>query len=198
MFQERLDLVRPAVGHVLCQTADARVTRRKAGPANVLENIVDQFAIVEPIQERRERPKIQCSRSHTEQVILNTGQFRDDRPKDFAPRRNFDAEQLLASVVPNNVVGHRADVVHAVRHHDILVVVQVLAELLEAAVQIPNVRRAADDRLAVQLQHQAQRRMRRRMLRAKVQRPKIVAKLIRNELCRLETSLCLRHFRSQL
>jgi hypothetical protein len=44
--------------------------------------------------------------------------------------------------VPRNVVRHRRDVVHPVSDNDVLVVVQVLAELLEAAVQKADVRRA--------------------------------------------------------
>ena len=62
----------------------------------------------------------------------------------------------------------RVEVVLAVGPRDDLVVLAVLADLLEAAVQIADVRDAAHDRLAVELEHQAQHAVRRRVLRPDV------------------------------
>ena len=58
---------------------------------------------------------------------------RDDDADVLAARRQLDAQQLLDRVVPGDLVGDRRDVVHAVDDRDVLVVVEVLAELLEAA-----------------------------------------------------------------
>jgi hypothetical protein len=52
----------------------------------------------------------------------------------------LDAEQLLDRREPAHLVGDRADVVHPVDDRDVLVEVEVLAELLEPAVQEPDVR----------------------------------------------------------
>jgi hypothetical protein len=48
-----------------------------------------------------------------------------------------------------------------------------LAEFLKAGVQIPDVRRASRDSLAVELKHEAERGVRGGMLGAEVQRPAI-------------------------
>ena len=76
-------------------------------------------------------------------------------------------EQLLDRVVPGHLVHRRADVVLAVGDRDVLVEVQVLAELLEPRVQVADVGRRLDDPLAVELQDQAQGRVRGGVLRAR-------------------------------
>ena len=48
-----------------------------------------------------------------------------------------------------------------------------LAELLETAMQVADVRDRIDNFLAVERQHQPQRRVRRGMLRAEVERPQV-------------------------
>ena len=88
-------------------------------------------------------------------------------------RRELDAHQLLGRPVPGELVVDRRRVVHPVDDRDVLVVVEVLAELLEAGVQVADVRRAMDDALAVEFEHEAQRRVRGRVLRAEVERPAI-------------------------
>jgi hypothetical protein len=88
-------------------------------------------------------------------------------------RGELDAEQLLDRVVPRDVVHDRRDVVHPADRADVLVVVVMLAELLEARVEVADVRRAAGDALAVELEHEAERRVRRRVLRAEVQDPAV-------------------------
>ncbi len=62
----------------------------------------------------------------------------------------------------------RVEIVLAIGPGDDLVVLAVLADLLEAAVQVADVRDAAHDRLAVELEHEAQHAVRRRMLRPDV------------------------------
>ncbi len=78
-------------------------------------------------------------------------------------------------MVPRDVVGHRRDVVHPVGDGDVLVVVEVLAELLEAASAGSRCRESASTHaLAVEREHQAQRGVRGRVLRAEVERPQVV------------------------
>ena len=77
-------------------------------------------------------------------------------------------------MVPGHVVGHRRDVVHPVGDRDVLVVVQVLADLLEARMQIADVGHGVDHPFAVELQHEPQGGVRGGMLRAEVQRPEVV------------------------
>jgi hypothetical protein len=83
-------------------------------------------------------------------VVVDPHQLGEDGADIFAARRDFDVEQFLDGVVPGHLIGHRRDVVHPVDDGDVLVVVEVLAELLEAGVQKADVRDRLDDRLAVQ------------------------------------------------
>ena len=136
------------------------------------------FALIKGVEEERERPDVEPHRPGAEQVIADAGQLGDDRADVLAARRDLDAQQLLDRAVPGHVVGHRRDVVHPVGDRDILVVVEVLADLLEAAVQIADVGHRIDDALAVELQHQPQRRVRRRMLRTEVERPQVVLRRV--------------------
>jgi hypothetical protein len=48
------------------------------------------------------------------------------------------------------------------------IVLPILAELFEAAVEIPDVGDATNDRLAIELEHEAEYAVRRRMLRSNV------------------------------
>ena len=86
----------------------------------------------------------------------------------LAPLRDLDAEQPLGAERERDVVAGRVQIILAVGPRDDLVVLAVLADLLEAAVQIADVRNAAHHRLAVELEHQAQHAVRRRMLRPDV------------------------------
>jgi hypothetical protein len=61
-----------------------------------------------------------------------------------------------------------------------LVIVKVLPQLLEAGVQIADVGNGIDDSLAIELEHEAQRGMGRRMLRTKIQAPQVILSLVTN------------------
>ena len=85
------------------------------------------------------------------------------------PRRGtVDAEQLLDREAEGVLLVHRRDVVEPVEIRDRLQVGLVLDQLLGAAMQQPDMRIDALDHLAVELQHQAQHAVRRRMLRPEV------------------------------
>ena len=104
---------------------------------------------------------------------MNAHQLGEDGADVLAARRQLDAQQLLDGVVPGDLVGDRRDVVHPVDDGDVLVEVEVLAELLEAAVQVADVRHGLDDGLAVEGEDEAQRGVRGRVLRPEVERPEV-------------------------
>jgi hypothetical protein len=79
--------------------------------------------------------------------------------------------------MPGDVVRDRREVVHPVRDRDVLVEIVLLAELLKPRVQVPNVGHGPDDPLAVELEDDPQRRVRRRVLRAKVHDPAVAVVL---------------------
>ena len=78
------------------------------------------------------------------------------------------SEQLLRREAEGVLLVHRRDVVETVEIADRLQVGLVLDQLLGAAVQEPDVGIDALHHLAVELQHEAQHAVGRRMLRAEV------------------------------
>ena len=96
----------------------------------------------------------------------------------------IDVEEALDRMVPRDVVHDRAYVVHAADRAHVLVVVVVLAELLEAGVEVPDVGADPDDALSVQNEDDAQRGVGGGMLRPEVEHPpvhrvRMVAQVIR-------------------
>jgi len=104
-------------------------------------------------------------------VVADPSQFADDHADVLAAPGQLDVEELLHRVVPGDLIQGGTDVVLAVGDRDILVEIQVLAQLLEPGVQVADIGRRADDPLAVQLQDQADRRVRGGVLRPEVERP---------------------------
>ena len=86
----------------------------------------------------------------------------------LAAARHGDAEQLLDRQREGVLLVHRRDVVEPVEIRHRLQVGLVLDQLLGAAMQQPDMRIDALDDLAVELQHQAQHTVRRRVLRPEV------------------------------
>ena len=78
-------------------------------------------------------------------------------------------EQLLDRQAVAEVVGHGAEIVDAVGQRDDLLVELGLAGLLDAGVQVADVGREGDDGFAVDLEHEAQHAVGRRVLRAHVE-----------------------------
>ena len=129
-------------------------------------------------------------------MIAQPHQFGSDDANRLAAGRNLDAHQLLDGHVPGHVVRDGRNVVHPVRDRHVLVVVELFAELLETGVQIADVRNRIDDPFAFELEHQAQGRMRGRMLRTEIHRPQIRLRLIAYNL--VESGRCQRHNESAI
>ena len=84
--------------------------------------------------------------------------------------RNREAEQTLDRERISVLLVHRRDIVEPVEIGDVLEVGSRLHQLLGAAMQEADMRVDALDHLAVEFEHQAQNAVRRRMLRAEVDR----------------------------
>ena len=174
LLDELPHLVDPVGVHVEQHAADARVAGVKPLARGVLDDVVNLLALLKAVQKRGERAQVERRRAHVEQVIVQPHQLGQDRPQILAPRRQLDAQQLLDRMMPGDLVRHRRDVIHPVDDRHVLVEVEMLAQLLEPAVQVADVRHRVDDLLAVEREHQAQRRVRRRMLRTEVERPQVL------------------------
>ena len=107
---------------------------------------------------------------------MRDSSHRDDA-QHLAALRDLDSEQPLRAQREGDVVAGRVEVVLAIGPRDDLVVLAVLADLLEAAVQIADVRNAAHHRLTVELEHEAKHAVRRRMLRSDVDQHVIALEL---------------------
>ena len=82
--------------------------------------------------------------------------------------RHREAEQLLDREAEGVLLVHRRDIVEPVEIRDRLQIGLVLDQLLGAAMQQADMRIDALDHLAVELEHQAQHAVRRRMLRPEI------------------------------
>ena len=114
-----------------------------------------------------------CVPSQTRCELMRVSSFSSTRIH-CARVRNLQPQQLLHRQAVGEVVGHGAEIVDAVgQRHDLLVELR-LAGLLDAGVQVADVGHDAHDGFAIDLQHQAQHAVRRRMLRAHVQDHRLV------------------------
>ena len=89
---------------------------------------------------------------------------------ELRPARNRNAEQPLDRERVGVLLIHRRDIVEPIEIGHVLQIGARLHQLLGAAMQEADMRVDALDHFAVELEHQAQHAVRRRMLRPKVDR----------------------------
>jgi hypothetical protein len=142
--------------------------------AEGLEDVVDHLSLVEAVEEEGKGSGVEADRSVAEQMVADAGEFGDDRADHLAAGREVDAQQRLDGVMPGHVVGHRRDVVHPVGDGHVLVEREMFADFLEAGMQIAHLGHRIDHPLALELQHEPQGGVGRRMLRAEIQRPEVI------------------------
>ncbi len=161
-------LLVPARRNVQRQPADPHRVVGEARAAELFEQVQDQLALAERVEEHRHRADVHRVRADPQAMARDPLQLAQDRPHVPRAARHLDRHQLLDRFAVADVVGGRRDVVHPIGQQDDLRPVPVLAQLLDAAVQIADHDVGVDDLLAVQAQHHAQHAMRARMLRAHV------------------------------
>ncbi len=126
------------------------------------------FALFKQPQHRRHRAHVHGVRSGVEDVIENARDFRKHRADILRPHRHFDAGQFLDGQHIAVLHAHRRDIIEAVHVGQRLQISLVFNQLFGATVQQADVRIAAFDDFAVQLHHQPQHAVRRRVLRAEI------------------------------
>src|SRR5438094_10168795 len=82
-------------------------------------------------------------------------QLHGHHAQDLAPLRDLDAERPLRAERERDVVARRVEIILPIGPRNDLIVLAVLAEFLEATMEIADVRNTPDDRFAVALEHQA-------------------------------------------
>ncbi len=101
-------------------------------------------------------------------MARDAGQLGHERAQPASLARHLDLEQLLGRKRRSLLAHHPAHVVAAVHQRAELVVLAVLGQLLDAAVQVAKRGLRGDDLLAVYLDDQSQHAMRGRVLRPHV------------------------------
>ncbi len=162
------DLLVPAGRHLQRQPADAHRVVGEPCAAELLEEIENQLALAERVEEHRHRADVHRVRAEPQAVAGDALQLAEHRAHVPRAPRHLDRHQLLDRLAVADVVGRGRDVVHPVGEQDDLRPVAVLAQLLDAAVQVADDDVRVDDLLAVESQHHPEHAVRARMLRTHV------------------------------
>src|SRR5436190_14168754 len=165
---EREHLLIPSRRKVQRQAADPHRVVRQARAAELFEQVENQLALAERVEEHRHRADVHRVRAHPEAVARDALQLAENRADVARAPRHFDLHQLLDRLAVADVVRRSGHVVHPVGQKNDLRPVAVLAQLLDAAMQIADDDFCVHHLLAVQTQHDPQHAVRARMLRPHV------------------------------
>ena len=128
------------------------------------------LAFLESPQAWRDRADIQRVGRHVQQMVQHARDLGEQHADPLPALRHLDAEQLLGRQCEGVLLAHRRDVIEPVEIRHRLHVGLVFDQLLGAAMQQADMRIGAFHHLAVHFQDQPQHTMRRRVLRAEVDR----------------------------
>ncbi len=135
-----------------------------------LVDVEQVLALAERVEERRHPADVERVRADPQQVVEDARDLVEHHADVLRAHRHLDAEQPLDREAVGVLVAHHRHVVEPVHVRQRLQVRPVLGELLGRAVQQPDVRIGALDHLAVELEHEPQHAVRRRVLRPKIHR----------------------------
>ena len=153
---------------VLVHAAEAEILGVHAAARGALVEHHQLLALLEAPQRRGERADVHGLRRDVEEVGEQAADLGVEHADELGALGHLQVEQLLDRQAEGVLLVHRRDVVEPVEVADGLQVGLVLDQLLGAAMQQADVRIDALHHLAVELQHQAQHAVRRRMLRPEV------------------------------
>ena len=163
-------VLRHRVGQVAVDAARAEVGRVHARAGHRLVHVEQVLALAEAVDEDVHRAAVEAVRAEPQQVVHQARDLVEHDADVLRADRHVDAEQLLDRQAVGVLVAHHRHVVEPVHVGQRLDVGARLGELLGRAVQQADVRVGALDHLAVELEHEAQHAVRRRVLRPEVQR----------------------------
>jgi hypothetical protein len=158
------------IGQVAVHAARPVVRRVHARARGRFIHVHQVLALAERVQEHRHRADVEPVRAQPQQMVHQPRDLVEHHADVLRAHRHFDPEQLLDRHHIRVLVAHHRHVVEPVHVRHRLQVSARLGELLGRAVQQPDVRVGALNHLAVELEHQPQHTMRRRVLRAKIER----------------------------
>ena len=166
--QNAPDVVDQLRRQVLVHAADAEIGRMHARARRALVEHHQLLALLEAPQRRGERADVHRLRGDVEEMRQQPADLAIEHADELRALRDAEAEQLFGRQAEGVLLVHRRDIVEPVEIRDRLQIGLVLDQLLGAAMEQPDMRVDALDHLAVELQHQAQHAVRRRMLRPEI------------------------------
>ena len=175
-LQELAQLRLEAGGDVLDHAADLEVARVHARAGGHLEQVEDQFALAQAVQEDRDRAEVERARAQPDQVRGDAVELEMDHAQVLRALGHLDLQQRLDRAD----VGHRVEVVGEVVHplddRDDLPVGLVLGGLLDARVHVADDRFDVAHDLALERDEQPQHAVRGGVVRAEVERQQLVGR----------------------
>ena len=172
--RELADLLHPADRDVLEDAADLEVARVHALARGHLEQVEDLLAVAEAIPEHRDRPEIQRARAQPHEVGRDPVELHVDHAQVLRAWRDLEVEDRLDRSAECHRVEVVGEVVHPLDDRDDLPVRHVLGRLLDAGVEVADLRLDVAHDFAVERRHQPQHAVRGRVVRAEVERQQLV------------------------
>ena len=150
--------------------ADPEIGRMHAAAGGALVKHHQLFALFKTPQRRGQRADVHRLRGDVEQMRQDAADLAVQNPDQLPAARHGDAEQLFRRQTKRVLLVHRRDIVEPVEIRDRLQIGLVLDQLFGAAMKQADMRIDPRDHFAVELQHQTQHAVRRRMLRPEIDR----------------------------
>ena len=171
-----LAVLRHAVRQVAVDAAGAVVRGVHARARHRLVAVHQLLALAERVEEHRHRAEVERVGSDPHEVVQDARDLVEHGADVLRADRRLDAEQLLDRAHVAVLVAHHRHVIQAIHVADRLVERLRLGELLGRAMQQADVRVGTLHDFAVELEHEAQHAVGRRMLRPEIHR--VVADLL--------------------
>ena len=153
---ERQNLLVPAAGNVQGQPPDAHRVVGEAGAAVLLEQVEDVLALPKRVEQHSHGPDVHGVRAQPQTMAGDPLQLGENGADVAGPARDLNLHQLLDRLDVAEIARGGRHVVHAVGEQHDLGPVPVLAELLDAPVDVADDAVGLDDALAVQPEHHAE------------------------------------------
>ncbi len=167
------------VVEVAVHAADPEVVEEHPLAGQGGQHLDDLVALDEAPQDRGQAAEVEGEPAHEQGVAGDPVQLAREDPDVLGPARDLDVVELLEGDHRRPLAEQRADVLERVHVADRLVVVGVLAQLLDAAVEVAEDRIEVDDLLAVDLEDDPQDAVGRRVLGPHVEEHLAVAEACR-------------------
>ena len=156
-------------GGSIDKAADAEVAGHHALAGYRFKEPENLLAFAEGIEEDREGANIHGVRAEPDEMRIQPAQLGEQHANPLRALGDFKVEELFDGQAITEIVGERIEVIDAVGERNHLLIELGLAGFLDAGVQIADLGADADDDFAVELDHQAQHAMGRRVLRAHIE-----------------------------